>query len=177
MNRTLTSLALVSLLGLAACGTRAAPSEEPEPLSEAERAIAQTVQALYEAYSFEGDPPSTERILEHFAPDARLGTVNEEGELNIRSAPGYFEWWQRWVEEEDIRLLQERETFGETEWFGDIAHRISAVAFHVNTTDTVTGRGVISLQLARVADRWLVQSMIWDVTTEDRPIPARYREP
>lgn len=55
---------LVSLLGLAACGTRAGFSDpRPEPRSEEERAIEQAVQAVYAAYSFEGgDPPRTESI-------------------------------------------------------------------------------------------------------------------
>lgn len=119
-----------------ACGTQTVPTDRgAEPFSEddlaTERAIEQAVQASYDAYSFEGgNPPSTESILEHFTPDAQLGYVSDDGELVIRSASEYLERWQRNIEESGIQLLHEVETGGETQWFGDIAHRITTYAAH-----------------------------------------------
>lgn len=162
--------------GCGGAGNGGSAESPPASTSEEERAIRQAVDAAYDAYSFDrGNNPSVGDILRHFAPDAQL-TFLQDDSLISTPAEAYFARWSRNLEEQGVELLLEQETYGETEWFGSIAHRISAVEWFVNTTDSVAGRGVISVQLVKLQDQWLVQSMAWDVAMEDQPIPERYVE-
>lgn len=61
----------------------------------------------------------------------------------------------------DIRSLEEWEVGGETEFFGDIAHRMSSYAVRVDGAEELAERGMMSFQLMRIQDEWKVHSLTW----------------
>lgn len=171
-------VAATSLLAfvLAACGATEFPEGSPDGTSKTEIAIQRAVEAVYDGSSFE-DPSlaSDDDFRRPFTPDARLAFTRNDT-LVVQSIDEYAEGRRGMLDGGDIALVHEWEIAGHSESFGNIAHRISSYAVHVNATDSIAERGVISFQLARVNGEWLVHSMIWDVETDDIPIPARYLE-
>ncbi|NIP77825.1 MAG: hypothetical protein GWM90_00925 [Gemmatimonadetes bacterium] len=69
----------------------------------------------------------------------------------------------------------EREIWGRTERFGNVAHRFSSYESRVGSEDSEpVGRGVNSFQLVRFGGRWWIASIVWDVEGPDQPIPEGY---
>ncbi len=71
----------------------------------------------------------------------------------------------------------EREVWGRTDRFGNVAHRFSSYESRVGSEDSdPVGRGVNSFQLVRFGPRWWIVSVAWDVETPDQAIPREYLE-
>jgi hypothetical protein len=69
----------------------------------------------------------------------------------------------------------EREIWGNTESFGNIAHRFSSYESRVGSEESEpVARGINSIQLVRSGDRWWLASVVWDVESEVQPIPPEY---
>lgn len=165
---------VIVALGCSRSVREASVEEYSDSADGRDQAIEEAVRALYSSYSFEdGEQASLNQILRHFTPTAQLTFFRGDSAVTM-PAREFFERRRENLEQNGVELLREWETFGETERFGRIAHRISAVAWQIDTTDSVTGRGVISLQLVQSGERWLVQSMTWSTVSEDRPMPSRY---
>ena len=62
---------------------------------------------------------------------------------------------------------------GETQFFGNIAHRLSVNVDYFDGSEEAE-RGVNSFQLIKVNGKWLINSLIWDVEQEGQPIPEQY---
>lgn len=102
-------------------------------------------------------------------PDANGKPVQDLREWDV---DGFIEDAKRFNQAEG---LWEREIWGRTDHFGNVAHRFSSYESRVGseTADPVV-RGVNSFQLVRSGDRWWIASIVWDVEDPDQPIPEEY---
>ena len=74
----------------------------------------------------------------------------------------------------DDRGYVEEETHYIEERYGDIAHVFSTYETTWWGYQTVTGRGVNSIQMVRHDGRWWITAIIWDEPTGGEPIPDKY---
>lgn len=69
----------------------------------------------------------------------------------------------------------EREIWGRTERYGNVAHRFSSYESRVGSEESdPVSRGINSFQLVRYGRRWWIASIVWDIEAPDRPIPDGY---
>lgn len=155
------------------------PEHEGELTGEDHKTPETVVEALYESLSgpAESDEPRDwDRLRSLLLPGARFLIVrwpDEDG----KPAEDLREWdVDAFIE--DARAMYsesgfwERELWGRTERFGNIAHRLSAYESVVGSPDAdPVGRGVNSFQLARFGGRWWIASVVWDIETPDHPLP------
>ena len=144
------------------------------PVSATEKAINQAVLNAYEGISFEvGATPNYEALKAIFAPDAML--YNFRGDtLEGYSIDEFLVGFKASIDGGDMTGFNEIELGGETEYFGNIGHRISAYGSYINGADEIGEKGVNSFQLLKINGKWLVSSIIWDVEKEGQVIPERY---
>lgn len=133
--------------------------------------------ALLEAFlrgvSFEtGQRPSYDELPPLFTDGARL----------LRTGPVFDSWSvaefvaARWAAFDSGQLtwFEETELAGETEQFGNVAHRFSAYAKRGATPGgPIDARGAISTQFARTDDGWRISSMAWDDERPGLALPDR----
>lgn len=102
-------------------------------------------------------------------PDQDGNPVEDLREWDVQ---GFIKDAQRFYRAEGF---WEREIWGRTDRFGNVAHRFSSYESRVGSEDTdPVGRGVNSFQLVRFRGRWWIASIAWDVEGPDRPIPEEY---
>lgn len=148
--------------------------EAAAPVSATEKAINQAVLNAYESISFEvGTTPNYEALEAIFAPDAML--YNFRGDtLEGYNIDEFLVGFKAGIEGGNMTGFNEIELGGETEYFGNIGHRISAYGSYINGADEIGEKGVNSFQLLKIDGKWLVSSIIWDVEKEGEEIPERY---
>ncbi len=179
--KNLTLLAMLCLISFLSCtptsdnaGAEEAAAETKAPLSEEEKAINQAVKNAYAAISFEeGTSPDYEALRALFTPEATLYNFRGDS-LNFFYIDKFVEGFKAGVEGGEMSAFNEVELGGETEYFGQIGHRISAYASYFNGAEEVGERGVNSFQLLKKDGQWLINSIIWDIEKEGQPIPERY---
>lgn len=158
-----------------ACGSpREAATTIPEPDQNEIAAIQRVVDLTYEASSFtDARTADPEDFREPFTANARLAYVSD-GELVVRSVDEYVEIRRGIMESGDIASLEEWELEGRTEFFGDIAHRISSYAVRIDGAAELAERGVMSFQLVRVGGVWRVHSLTWHAESDVLDLPQRF---
>ncbi len=177
------NLSFLSALMLLCCFSCTSPSDEAEsadtiteteaPVSAEEKAINQAIEAVYAALSFEeGRKPDIEAVLSHFLPEATLYDYSGDT-VQFVTISDYMAGFKAMADEGQINSVKVMEGGGETEFFGNIAHRLSVNVDYFNGSEEAE-RGVNSFQLIKVNGKWLINSLIWDVEKEGQPIPERY---
>jgi len=143
-------------------------------VSEEENAINKAVEDAYTFISFEeGIPLDYEALRAVFTPQATL--YNFAGDsLDFAFIDEFIEGFKAEIERAEMKAFKEVELGGKTEYFGNIAHRISTYAFYIDGSEESAERGVNSFQLVKVDGKWLVNSIIWDVEKAGQPIPEKY---
>lgn len=177
--RNLTILSALLLLSFS-CNTPSdqaaaaeAMTEAEAPVSAEENAINQTIAAVYAGLSFEeGSKPDIEAVLSHFMPEATLYDYSGDT-VQFVSVGDYMAGFKAMVDEGQIHSVNVIEGGGETEFFGNIAHRLSVNLDYFDESEEAE-RGVNSFQLIKVNGKWLINSLIWDVEKEGQPIPEKY---
>ena len=180
MKSTTSFLGLIIILALSCtpatdeAGTKGTDPQSEPPVSAEEKAITQAVNAAYAAISFEeGTIPDYEALSALFTPDAVLQNFRGDT-LESYSISEFVEGYKAGVEAGGMIAFRETELGGETEYFGKIAHRISAYASYINGASEIGERGVNSFQLLKIDGRWLISTIIWDVEEEGLAIPQKY---
>ncbi len=177
MRNYITVLLFISLL--TACNTSQklnTTATTPEPISQEEKAINNVVNKVYSSFKVDSkEQPDFEYIKTLFTPNGTLGFVRNDTLVSY-SIDEYLSNMKTGFTKNKISLLKEWEIKGETEYFGNIAHRISTYGVYVNTTDKIAERGIISFQLVKTNGKWLVLSMIWNAENPKLKIPAKYEK-
>nr|HET6905017.1 hypothetical protein [Ktedonobacteraceae bacterium] len=133
--------------------------------------------AFFSAVSFkEGGQPGYHKLDQIFVESGRLikasSTVPE-----ISTVSQFIEPRQHMVDSGELTCFQEIETAEITEWFGNVAHRLSTYEkYGIKQGAEVGGRGIISTQFILTEAGWKISSMAWDDERPGLTLPDRYRK-
>jgi hypothetical protein len=155
------------------------PEHPGEPRPEDHKTPEAAVHALYEALSGPAEketPRDWDRLRSLLLPDCRFLIArfpDEDGkpveDLRTWDVDAFIEDARATYQETGF---WERELWGRTERFGNIAHRISAYESVVGVEDAdPASRGVNSFQLVRYERAWWIAAVAWDIETPDHPLP------
>jgi hypothetical protein len=149
------------------------PKARPEDVKSVDAIIA----ALYDVISGPAGPRDWDRMKSLMLPDARFMPVGHrpDGQDVYRAidADGY-------VQRATPAFL--REGFFETgianrvEQFGNIAHVFSTYESRHEKGGEPFAKGINSIQLVKLGDRWWVASIMWDTERPGVPIPEKYQK-
>ena len=143
-------------------------------ISEDEKAINEAVLNAYAAITFEaGAAPDYDAIRAVFMPQTTMYNFRTDS-LAAFGLDDFVAALEGVVENGQMTAFSEIELGGETEYFGNIGHRISAYASYFDGSGVVGERGVNSFQLLKVNGTWRINSVVWDVEKDGQPIPDRY---
>lgn len=70
--------------------------------------------------------------------------------------------------------FNEKEIGSETTYFGNVAHRISYHTYCTNTIDSITDRGVNSIQLVKMNGKWKIQSILRQIESDTYKLLKKY---
>lgn len=165
---------MAAALALAVPAT--ASTQEPEmhesTRAEDERAINDTLEAVYSAISGDvGEERDWDAMRALFTPEARLTAITADGPRG-GTVEDYIERSGPFLVKNGF---SERQLASRIEVFGDLGHAWSSYEGTFTQEDGTPGRvrGINSFQLARQPDgRWLVQSIFWQAEAPERPLPA-----
>lgn len=142
--------------------------------SQTEKAINQVVTDAYKVITFpKGSTPDYNAMKTLFMPKATLHNFRNDS-LKSYLIDEFIAEFKAGNFAGDLLAFDEVELGGETEYFGNIGHRISAYASYFNGAEAVGERGVNSFQVLKVNGKWLINSIIWDVEKSGQSIPGRY---
>jgi hypothetical protein len=155
------------------------PEHHGEPRPEDHRTPEAAVHALYDALSGPAEKDTSrdwDRLRSLLLPDARLRITrwpDEDGrpveDIRAWDVDGFVATTRAMYQDQGF---WERELWGRTERFGNIAHRISAYESVVGAEDAdPVSRGVNSFQLVRYERGWWIAAVAWDIETPDHPLP------
>lgn len=138
------------------------------------------VNALYQIMARRpGERFDWQKMRPLFLPSARLipNTEQTGGEFRVLTVDEFTDWIDRVsvIGGPDDHGFQEEEIATRIEQFGDIAHAFSTYQKHFHGSDDILGRGINSIQMVRMNDRWWVSQIVWDEESGAGPIPERYR--
>ncbi len=100
--------------------------------------------------------------------------------LTPMSIEEFISWADRYLEEGGFYStgFHETDVCRVTETYGRIAHVFSTYESRFTPDNPIAfNRGANSIQLVWDEGRWWVTSIIWDMESDDNPIPARYLKP
>ncbi|MEM8486169.1 MAG: hypothetical protein AAF564_11515 [Bacteroidota bacterium] len=162
------------LIILSACTSTDGSTPAIESVSEEEMAIDQAVLNAYAVLSFEeGSTPDYDAMASLFTSNATMYNFRYDS-LAAFDITLFIQSYKSAIDRGAISSFSEVELGGKTEYFGNVAHRMSAYASYFNGSDEIGERGVNSFQLLKVDGEWIINSVIWDVEKEGQPIPPRY---
>ncbi len=138
-----------------------------------------TLETLYAAVSFgPGGECDWDRLREIFFPGAIFIQPPKRGEKRkVIDLEGFFADWHEFFANSTVREtgFVEKLAHRTTDHFGDIAH--AYVVFEVRVdpdSPRPLARGMDSIQLVRVDDRWWVNSIITEFERPGRAMPERF---
>jgi hypothetical protein len=159
---------------LSCTNTKNLTGSKTEPVSETEKTINKVVMAAYAAISFEkGSTPDYAEIKSLFTPKATLVNFAADSPQFVY-IDEFIAGFKAGVDSGNMTAFKEIELGGETEYFGNIGHRITAYASYFNGLEEIGQKGVNSFQLVKLKGQWLINSIIWDIEKTGQSIPERY---
>ncbi len=140
-----------------------------------EEAINKAVDNAYHSICFNtGELPRYAEIKEAFIPQAQLINYRTPDSAQVTNINQFIYLYRTFIETGHIHYFYEKELFGKTEQFGNVASRTSTYATYLNHPDSLAERGVNSFQLIKTKAGWKVSSIIWDVEKPGLKIPGYY---
>ena len=134
------------------------------------------VHALYDIISTPaGEIPNWSRWNTLFIPEARLIALgsNNEGEdgYNTWTPDEYKEQVGGYLEENPFFEIEASHT---SEQFGNMVHRFSTYESYRSMAEPPFSRGINSIQLLYMEDRWWIVTILWQSENERFPLPEKY---
>lgn len=139
------------------------------------RELERMVADFFRCVSFpEGGRPAYAQLHELFIAGGTLIKTSGEA-LEINTVSQFIASRQAMVDAGRLTAFLEVEIAEITEWFGNIAHRLSTYTKRGTLDGQVfEGAGVISTQFLRTAAGWKISAMAWDDERAGLTIPAHY---
>ncbi|QTL36675.1 hypothetical protein [Pseudoalteromonas viridis] len=137
--------------------------------------IDQLVAELYASISFKvGDKPDLKKMTSLFSTNAQMKNENESQRLEVKPQE-FAEIYQEQIDKGAVNCFIESEIWGETQIFGNIAHRFSTYEARFDPdAEEPFCKGVNSIQFTKQQGVWRVVSMIWNDESEQLQIPSQY---
>ena len=138
------------------------------------------VAALYESVSYlPFGEPDWDRARSLFFPGALIAPPwNQDGRSHTAmSLEAFIDWAkpQFLGPERHSKGFYEREYAHTMERFGNVVHVFSTyLSFWKKDDPEPWERGINSIQLAWDGGRWWCMSVVWDIESPEKPIPAKY---
>ena len=173
-----TSITLfIILLTAIACNTpkdNNTSIDTSEPISEVEKAIDKAVAGAYDFWKFEkGVEVDFSNFNDYYTPNSFVQTMRGDS-LEIESMKEGLERFKKAIDAGQITYFSEFEIDSKTEYYGNIAHRISYHAYYFNSKDSIYSRAVNSLQIVNIDGKWLLYSVLRQFEDDDFPFPSKY---
>lgn len=163
------------LLGLSIASRLSSAQEEQEPFDSAES----VVDELYRLVTFDaGRTPDWDRVRALFLDQAVIVLRTGRTETKIFSVEGFVEDFVSFIERARVEEtgFVERIIRTKAMVFGDIAHILVLYEAEIPGSGRGPQQGVDSFQLIRKNERWWIASVVNEIPTSDRPVPAELGE-
>lgn len=154
-----------------------ATAQPPTPAPSAD-AAGDVVAGLYELVTFgPGETPDWEKVKASFIEEAVIVLRTSREASTVFSVDGFIADFVKFNEREDVRQsgFSERVVRTKSMIFGDIAHVLVLYEASIPGSARPPQQGVDSFQLMRKSGRWRIVSIVNEVPTADRPVPAVLR--
>ena len=173
-NHSITFLCSLFFLSLLTCTKQ--PSNELVDLGQNEdlRAIEATIKAAYDGLSFTKDKKADFETLDRVFIKEAIFRSFREGDMVTFFKEPYFANYKGAVESGSFEAIVEREIWGKTQIFGNIAQRLSTYELFYNDLSKPQERGVNSFHLVKIDGEWKITSTIYDVEKSGQPIPLEF---
>lgn len=142
--------------------------------SEDLRAIEATIKAAYDGLSFTADKKADFETLDRVFIKEAIFRSFREGDMNTFFKEPYFASYKSAVESGSFEAIVEREIWGKTQIFGNIAQRLSTYELFYNDLTKPQERGVNSFHLVKIDGEWKITSTIYDVEKSGQSIPEAF---
>lgn len=130
---------------------------------------------LYSTVCFEkGSKPNLEKMKELFLQDGKM-IVNDGKAPLIMTVEDYIAMFYDRLKEFEFESLYEGELWSKTQIFERIAHRFSTYELKASPDASEPfSMGINSIQLVKIEDSWIINSMIWNENSKDLIVPPEY---
>lgn len=118
----------------------------------------------------EGGNPDWDALKALFCPWARLTRITPEG-IDAVDMQGFNDMFSEYIESGAITGFYEVETKRRVEFFGSVAHVLSAYETKCSPHATkILAQGLNSLQLIWTQEKWMIASLLWDEGSRKAPV-------
>jgi hypothetical protein len=144
-------------------------------LDHDKRQIDSCIKNLYRFLSYtNGKTENVDSLSSLFIPDGKL-TANFGDQPKTWSVQQFIEFVKDGYTKQSITDREEIELFEKTEIFGKISQRISTYKINFLINEKIEQRrGINSIQLLKINEKWLINSLIWDTEKLSLKIPDIY---
>ena len=155
-------------------------SNEKRPRAVDFTTISGVIDALYEMISFPpGGRPDWQGLRELFVPGGRLIPPKDKADpaARVMDVEAFIVWGEQVFEQGEMRTrgFYEADTHRVIETFGNIAHVFSTYESRFTRDDPAAfERGINSIQLIREDGLWKVLTILWDIESDEQPVPEKY---
>jgi hypothetical protein len=158
--------------------------QEPPPTGakdakEATSSAEDVVRQLYDLVTFEkGATPDWDAVRSLFLEEAVVVLRTSRADTTIFSLEGFVQDFVSFIERANVDEtgFTERIVRLEAMEFGDLAHVLVLYEAHINGSPRPPQSGVDSFQMARREGQWKIVSVVNEIPTPDRPVPAVLRD-
>jgi hypothetical protein len=137
------------------------------------------VAALYDAVTFPaGQTPDWDHVRSMFLPEAVIVLRTSWTATSVFSLEGFVGDFVRFIEEAGVaeKGFSEKIVRTRSMVFGDIAHVLVLYEAHITGSPRPPQQGVDSIHLVQRDGRWWIASIVNEIPTADRPLPAALGE-
>ncbi|MFK5855446.1 MAG: hypothetical protein QM503_04890 [Bacteroidota bacterium] len=124
-------------------------------------------------YVKKGDTPDFSKYKDYYTSTAVFQEYTEDSIIVSLLSDGVKEFEDAF-KAGYLYSFDEREIGSETTQFGNVAHRISYHIYHTNSNDSITARGMNSIQLVKTNGKWKVQSILKQIESYTYQLPKKY---
>lgn len=167
------AIILVSILILSIAGCNGDVNLKPV-LTATELEIDHVVkESYYVWYVAKGNKPDFSNYDDYFTKNAIFNQMKQGLVTSSALAEG-VEQFKSAFEKGQLVSFDEREIGAQTRIFGNVAHRISYHVYRTNTNNTITKRGVNSIELIRINGQWKIYSILRQIEDDKYKLPSKY---
>ena len=149
-------------------------TNEETKISQIEIDINKAIEGAYKVwYVKKGDNPDFSKYENYYTSNAIFQDFKKDTVIVSLLSDGVEEFKDAF-KAGHLFSFDEREIGSETTYFGNVAHRISYHIYHTNTNDSITKRGVNSIQLVKIKGKWKTQSILRQIESDKYQFPKKY---